>query len=177
MAVAALAGGFAPVLEAQYLAPRQYMRRLDQTPQPRTPPPPNTTLPPGPVVTPPPAVPAVTVTNSPKARAEREAAKKRAIEFQRKRAEGGSASAQYELGVRYLNGDGVEKNLAEARKWLTAAAGQDHVWAKKKLTELEQLPAPDPATVDKDSSQPAARPPELPPGPPATSPPAEKPAP
>ncbi len=174
MAVAGLAGGFAPVLEAQYLAPRQYMRRLDQTTQPRTP---NTTLPPGPVVSPPPAVPAVTVTNSPKAQAEREAAKKRAIEFQRKRAEGGSASAQYELGVRYLNGDGVEKNPAEAHKWLTAAARQDHVWAKKKLAELEAMPATDPAAADKESSQPAAKPPELPPGPPATSPPSEKPAP
>lgn len=176
MIVLGLGGGFAPVLEAQYLAPRQYMRRLDQTTQPRSPTPPNTTLPPGPVVAPPPAVPAVTVTNSPKALAEREAAKKRAIELQRKRAEGGSASAQYELGVRYLNGDGVEKNLAEARKWLTAAARQDHFWAKKKLAELEALPAAEPGAADKDSSPPMARPPELPPGPPAP-PPSEKPAP
>ena len=36
---------------------------------------------------------------------------KRTIEFQKKRAEQGSAVAQFDLGKRYLMGDGLEKNL------------------------------------------------------------------
>ena len=38
------------------------------------------------------------------------------------RAEGGDASAQYELGECYLKGDGIKKNGKNAIKWLTLAA-------------------------------------------------------
>ena len=44
------------------------------------------------------------------------------IEFQKKRAEGGAPTAQYDLGIRYLNGDGVEQNAELAQKWLQALA-------------------------------------------------------
>jgi TPR repeat protein len=178
----AAALGLASVAEAQYLAPRQYMRRLNQTPaQPQ--PPANSTLPPGPTVTPAPSVPAAAVTNSAKARAEKDAATKRTVEFQRKRAEAGSTSAQYDLGMRHLTGDGVEKNLAEARKWFTAAAKQDHLWSKKKLAELEAEYGPPPATPDPVDPKAATKAAtgvgdSAPTGdPPATPPAAEKPAP
>ncbi len=133
----------------QYQSPRQYLRRLPQTQAPSTPAQPP--LPPGPTVTPPPnSTPVPTAADAAKASAEKDATVKRTIEFQRKRAESGSASAQYALGLRYVLGDGLEKNLAEGCKWLRAAAKQDYVWAKKKLTELEkehgQLP-PDPPPV------------------------------
>lgn len=157
-----LAWVFTSTLQAQYLAPRQYLRRLNP-PSPPAQPPPASGLPPGPSVAPLPAVPAAAVTNTAKAKAERDAATRRAVEFQRKRAEGGSATAQYGLGIRYLSGDGVEVNLAEARKWLGAAAQQDHVWAKKKLAELDAQSGP--ATNTRPAT---AKPPEAPePAPPA----------
>ncbi len=141
LAGAVLAGSLAPWwVHAQYLAPRQYLRRLDpNAPSPRPANPPAPALPPGPVVTPPPALPtppAATNTNA-RARPEQLEAQKRAVEALRKRAEAGSASAQYELGVRYLTGKGVATNLVEARKWFEAAARQGDYWAKKKLAELE----------------------------------------
>ncbi len=42
----------------------------------------------------------------------------------RKKAERGEAVAQYELGVKYDNGDGVPKDYAEAMKWYRKAAEQ-----------------------------------------------------
>jgi len=63
---------------------------------------------------------------------------RKTVEFERKRAEGGTAWAQYSLGVRYLTGDGVEKNEADARKWLEEAAKNDDTRAKKKLEELNE---------------------------------------
>jgi len=63
---------------------------------------------------------------------------KKTIEFEKKNAEKGSAWAQYSLGVRYLTGDGVEKDEDAARKWLEAAAKNDDTRAKKKLEELNE---------------------------------------
>ena len=60
------------------------------------------------------------------------------IAFQKKRAEEGSSSAQYELGMRYLSGNGVEKNVATARKWLQLAAEGGETQAKDKLRELDR---------------------------------------
>jgi TPR repeat protein len=63
---------------------------------------------------------------------------KKNIEFQKKRAAEGSPSAQYELGLRYLNGDGVEKDEAGGMKLLEASAKQDYTLAKRKLDELKE---------------------------------------
>jgi len=63
---------------------------------------------------------------------------KKTIEFQKKRAAEGSPSAQYELGLRYLTGDGVEKNEAEGMKLLDQSADQDYTLAKRKLEELKE---------------------------------------
>lgn len=47
--------------------------------------------------------------------------KRQALE---KRANGGEARAQYELGLSYYRGDGVEKDMPMARHWLGKAAAQ-----------------------------------------------------
>ena len=71
-----------------------------------------------------------------KTKAEKDEALKKTIEFQKTQAEGGSASAQYDLGMRFLNGDGVERNEATAKKWFELAAKQDHTQARKQLELL-----------------------------------------
>lgn len=58
------------------------------------------------------------------------------LAFQRKRATDGEASAQFDLGLRYLTGKGVEKSDSEARVWLQKAAAQGHAKAKAKLAEI-----------------------------------------
>ncbi|MBA4147006.1 MAG: SEL1-like repeat protein [Verrucomicrobia bacterium] len=60
------------------------------------------------------------------------------IAFQTTRASDGSASAQYDLGIRFLKGNGVEQNETEARRWLEAAATQGNTLAIQKLAELNQ---------------------------------------
>ena len=72
-----------------------------------------------------------------KTKEEKEEILKKTIEFQKQRAASGSATAQYDLALRYLNGDGVEKNLETAQKWFGEAAKQGHSGAIKKLEELK----------------------------------------
>lgn len=62
----------------------------------------------------------------------------RTVNFLRSRVEKGFASAQYRLGLRYLEGEGVPKNREEGLRLLRAAAAQDYREAKAKLGELEQ---------------------------------------
>ncbi|MDX1951133.1 MAG: hypothetical protein SFY81_03050 [Verrucomicrobiota bacterium] len=59
------------------------------------------------------------------------------LEWQIKRAEEGSSRAQYALGLRYLTGDGVEKNELTARSYLKQAAENGETLAVKKLAELD----------------------------------------
>ncbi len=83
-----------------------------------------------------PAVPAaVAREKTPEEKAE---ALRKTIEFQKARAAEGSSSAQYDLGIRYLNGDGLEKNLELAKKWLQRAADQDNTQAKQQLQLLNK---------------------------------------
>jgi len=63
---------------------------------------------------------------------------RKTIEFQKKRAAEGSPSAQYELGLRYLKGDGVDKDEAAGMKLLEESAKQDYTLAKKKIEELKE---------------------------------------
>jgi TPR repeat protein len=44
---------------------------------------------------------------------------------------------QWDLGKRYLTGDGVEPDLETARKWISLAAKQGHKEAQRKLSQLE----------------------------------------
>ena len=53
-----------------------------------------------------------------------------------KRAQGGNAQAQYELGTKYYNGDGVKKNHAEAFKWWLSAAKNGHAKAQCAVASL-----------------------------------------
>ena len=55
-------------------------------------------------------------------------------------AEQGLASAQYNLGKCCLNGDGVAKNAQEGERWLTLAALDGHVNAKRTLATILQAP-------------------------------------
>jgi TPR repeat protein len=73
-----------------------------------------------------------------KAAAAKDDVDKKRLEYQRKRAEAGSEFAQYDLGIRYLTGDGVEKNTNTAKMWLEKAAKNDNSAAKKKLQELKE---------------------------------------
>lgn len=64
------------------------------------------------------------------------------FEFYKRRAEEGSDHAQYELGVRYLNGKGVDKDEKLAREWLGKAAKQGNKEAAAKLAQLGPEPKP-----------------------------------
>ena len=88
-------------------------------------------------VKPTPPVPAAALAGSDFDKAEVE---KRVISFQKQRAQEGSASAAYELGLRYLKGDGVEKDAERARQWLALAAKGGSSSAQKKLAELGPAP-------------------------------------
>jgi len=97
-----------------------------------------------PAPTPPPAVPSPnnTAVPAPPPPADAEKAKqetlRKTIEFQKKRAAEGSPSAQYELGLRYLKGDGVDKDEVAGMKLLEDSAKQDYTLAKKKIEELKE---------------------------------------
>jgi TPR repeat protein len=79
---------------------------------------------------------------------------KKKLEWQKDRAEKGSDPAQYALGMRYLEGKGVEKDLKKARKWLTESAKQGNADAKKALAEHPELPPLD--EKDTKDAKPAA---------------------
>lgn len=80
-----------------------------------------------------------------KTEAEKQEMEKKTVEFLTQRAKGGSASAQYDLALRYLDGKGVEKSEKEGRKWLEAAAKQGDAKAAKKIQELDKKSAATPA--------------------------------
>jgi len=73
-----------------------------------------------------------------KVKAAKEETLRKTVEFQKKRAEEGSESAQYELGMRYLKGEGVEKDEATGRKWLEQSAKNGFSPAATKLEDLDK---------------------------------------
>lgn len=60
------------------------------------------------------------------------------ITWQKERAEAGSASTQYDLALRYIEGKGVEKDPKLAKKWLEKSAASGNEKAKLKLAELDK---------------------------------------
>lgn len=68
----------------------------------------------------------------------RSAREARVLEFQRRRAAAGAPTAQYDLGMRYLKGDGVEQNAALARHWLELSAKGGNKQAARTLESLRQ---------------------------------------
>ena len=55
------------------------------------------------------------------------------VERYRKAAEQGDAEAQFKLGVRYINGQGVDQSYTEAVKWFRKAAEQGDADAQYNL--------------------------------------------
>ncbi|MGV3771378.1 MAG: tetratricopeptide repeat protein [Verrucomicrobiales bacterium] len=68
---------------------------------------------------------------------DRDANDQKLFQYQKLRAEKGSETAQYELGLRYLNGKGVEADPAKAREWFEKAAKGGNALAKKQLDLLK----------------------------------------
>ena len=54
----------------------------------------------------------------------------------RKAAEQEHSFAQFELGLLYANGDGVDQNYSEAAHWFLKAAEQEHVDAQYNLATI-----------------------------------------
>jgi len=79
--------------------------------------------------------------SEPKTEAQRAKELERVIAFQRQQAAAGKASSQYDLGLRYLKGDGVTQDAEAARKWLSAAADRGHEEARQKLRQLDATQA------------------------------------
>lgn len=67
---------------------------------------------------------------------------RRTVEFQQKRAADGSPSAQYDLAVRHLTGDGVPLDRAAALRWLEASAKGGNPRAAERLAELRKVAVP-----------------------------------
>lgn len=62
--------------------------------------------------------------------------KNRAVQLYREAASNGNVLAQYRLAYCYENGDGVQMNLNEARKWYATAAANGHSGSEFKLDKL-----------------------------------------
>lgn len=52
-----------------------------------------------------------------------------AVAYYRKAAEQGDAEGEFGLGTMYASGEGVKRDLSEARKWITRAAEKNHASA------------------------------------------------
>ncbi|MDB6022972.1 MAG: hypothetical protein JWQ04_2829 [Pedosphaera sp.] len=61
------------------------------------------------------------------------------FKFYNEKAITGDAYAQLAVGQKYLSGDGVEKDLDQARKWLKAAAASGQAEAAKLLTNSPEM--------------------------------------
>jgi hypothetical protein len=60
----------------------------------------------------------------------------RLLKFQQQKAAEGNGYGQYELGLRYLNGRGVETNHALAIHWFRAACTNGYSGASNQLFKL-----------------------------------------
>lgn len=61
---------------------------------------------------------------------------RKVLEFQKQRAAHGSPTSQYDLSLRYLEGNGVDKDESQARMWMQKAAEGGHMRAKQHLDLL-----------------------------------------
>jgi len=59
------------------------------------------------------------------------------LEEQLEEANSGDAEAQYGVGIKYLNGQGVKQDRKEAKRWLKQAAASGHEAAQDKLDRLQ----------------------------------------
>jgi hypothetical protein len=82
------------------------------------------------------APPKTAIASQSKPSLDKDELEKRVVAFQKQRSEAGSDSAQYELGMRYAQGRGVEKDLGLARQWLKLSAAQGNKEAEAALAKL-----------------------------------------
>jgi hypothetical protein len=61
-----------------------------------------------------------------------------AVRWLQSQATNGDASAQYSLGLHYLNGEGCETNREQATYWLQKSAAQGYIEASNKLANLQK---------------------------------------
>jgi hypothetical protein len=95
-----------------------------------------------------PPVPVLPVAVSPSLTPEQQAARKaetaaKVLAWHQEQAANGSAYAQYQMGLHYLNGEGVEKNVAIAMEWFLKSARQGNDEAYEKLKNVDYAEAPD----------------------------------
>ena len=62
---------------------------------------------------------------------------RRVLAWQLKRANEGYAVSQYDLGMRYLNGDGVEQDHEKAKRWFAEAAQNGNNQAYERLRNYD----------------------------------------
>lgn len=91
--------------------------------------------------------------DSAKAAAEKAKNDEKQFDYFKRRAEEGSDHAQYEVGVRYLTGRGVNADEKLGREWLAKAAKNGNSSASKKLAEL----GVEPEKVEVKSAEPAPK--------------------
>ena len=72
-----------------------------------------------------------------------EETKRKVLEFQMRRAAEGSPQAQYDMGIRYLEGDGVDRDPVKGRELLEKSAQGGHSDAVKKLQMFPAKPKPE----------------------------------
>jgi TPR repeat protein len=58
------------------------------------------------------------------------------LAWQKEQADKGDAYGEYKMGVRYMNGDGVDKNLDKARDLLSKSAAQGNTDASNEMAKL-----------------------------------------
>ena len=60
----------------------------------------------------------------------------KAFEYYLKGAEGNHVYAQYSVALAFATGQGIKRDMQEAKKWLRSAASLGHGEARHKLEEL-----------------------------------------
>jgi TPR repeat protein len=76
-----------------------------------------------------------------------------AVVYYRKAASQGNADGEFGLGNMYASGEGVDRNLAEARNWYTRAAGKNHPQAINVLAQAYMRGGLDIADKDRGTEQ------------------------
>lgn len=84
-----------------------------------------------------PAIPGTEEDRKLKIKAERERLNENAVKWQKERAAAGSAVAMRSLGMRYMTGDGVERDPERGMDLLRKAAAGGDSAAKKELAKIE----------------------------------------
>ena len=72
----------------------------------------------------------------------------------------GDVNAQFNLGLMYAKGTGVEQSLSKAKEWWTKAAAQGHESARKGIERLDSVSKKDTTVSSRENLRPAPAPPK-----------------